>query len=263
MRPDHVITRVRHPVRFRRVAVRRVETLTPKMRRIVVGGDDLEGFSSLGFDDHVKVFFPDTGGRLVDGVAGDNGIVFPEGARPEARDFTPRRYDPARRELTLDFSLHGRGPAATWAAAAHPGAPLGVGGPRGSQVVSDTFDWHLLVGDETALPAIQRRLEELPERATALVVVEVDDAREEQRTESRASIDVRWVHRDRHQSVDGAVADLTFPAGEGFAWVAGEASMARRVRQHLIQERGLAKAWIKAAAYWRLGSVGKHEVFVV
>ena len=211
------------------------------MRRVILGGDDLDGFTSPGFDDHVKLFFPD-------------------GQRPESRDFTPRRYDPARHELTIDFSLHGSGPASTWAAAARSGTPLGVGGPRGSQIVSDTFDWNLLVGDDTALPAIARRLEELPPHVKALVVVEVENA-SERIPLAHQSGEIHWVHRTGETpAVDRAVADLALPTGEGFAWVAGEASMARRIRTHLIESRGLDKAWIKAAAYWRIGTVGKHEV---
>lgn len=231
------------------------------MRRIVLGGDELDGFTSLGFDDHVKVFFPDASGYLPPASTGDDGkTAFAEGPRPEARDFTPRRYDSASRELTIDFTLHGAGPAATWAAAARPGSPLGVAGPRGSQVVSDTFDWNLLIGDETALPAIGRRLEELPARTAAIVVAEVANAGE-QLSLQRPSTDVTWVYRtDSASSLDRIVADLVLPPGEGFAWVAGEAAMARRLRTHLIQERGLDKAWVKAAAYWRIGDVGKHEV---
>lgn len=231
------------------------------MRRIVLGGDELDGFTSLGFDDHVKVFFPDATGHLPAGATGDDGkTAFAEGARPEARDFTPRRYDPASRELAIDVSLHGAGPAATWAAAAQPGSPLGIAGPRGSQVVSDTFDWNLLIGDETAVPAIGRRLEELPARIAAIVVVEVEDAGERLALD-RATTDVHWVYRKgTSPPLDRVVAELSLPAGQGFIWVAGEAAMARRLRTHLIQDRGLDQAWIKAAAYWRIGDIGKHEV---
>jgi NADPH-dependent ferric siderophore reductase len=257
----HAITRVRYQTRYRRLEVRRIESLTPRMRRIVLGGDELNGFTSLGFDDHVKLFFPDATGHLPAGATGDDGkTAFADGSRPASRDFTPRRYEPASRELTIDFSLHGAGPAATWAAAVREGSPLGVAGPRGSQVVSDTFDWNLLIGDETALPAIGRRLEELPSRVAAIVVVEVEEAAE-QLPLDRPGTDVHWVYRKGGTPpLDQLVATLALPAGDGFAWVAGEAAMARRLRTHLIQQRGIDKAWVKAAAYWRIGDVGKHEV---
>jgi NADPH-dependent ferric siderophore reductase len=259
----HSITRVKYPLRYRRVTVRHIESLTPRTRRIVLAGDELEGFSSGGFDDHVKLFFPDAEGRLPAPIVGDNGIGFPEGvAKPPARDYTPRRYDASRRELTIDFGLHARGPATTWASTAAPGATLGVAGPRGSAHVSETFAWNLLVGDDTALPAIARRLEELPAGRTAVVVVEVDDRFEQVRLESAAAVQLRWVHRHGagEDTLENVVGALTLPPGDGFAWVAGEASMARRIRRHLIDERRIDSAWVKAAAYWKIGTTGKHEV---
>ena len=194
-RSQHAITRVRHRARFRRLEVRRVESLTPRLRRVVLGGDELEGFTSPGFDDHVKLFFPDATGYLPAGMTGDNGVTaFAGGVRPESRDFTPRRYDAERRELTIDVSLHADGPATTWASAAQPGSPVGIGGPRGSHIVSDTFDWNLLIGDTTALPAIARRLEELPPHVAALAVIEVIDA-SERLPLARPSTDIHWVYR--------------------------------------------------------------------
>lgn len=263
MNQRHSLTRVRHPLRYRRLTVRRVSSLTPRVRRVVLVGDDLEGFVSAGFDDHVKLFFPDAAGVLPEAVVGENGVSFSEGQpKPEGRDFTPRRYDAKFGELTIDFGLHAHGPATAWAARAVPGATVAVAGPRGSAVLSDTFDWHLLVGDDTALPAIARRLEELPVRATALVVLEVDELSEQQPLPSPASVHATWVHRcdGGENAIDVAVAKVELPAGEGFAWVAGEASMARRIRKHFIEARGLDKAWVKAAAYWKLGATGKHEV---
>lgn len=260
---QHTITRVRHPLRFRRLTVRRVESVTPAMRRIVLGGDDLGGFVTAGFDDHVKVFVPDGSGRLPEPIVGENGLRFPEDApAPPGRDYTPRFYDAARRELTIDFGLHGQGPATAWATTAAPGSILGVAGPRGSAVISDTFDWHLFVGDDTALPAIARRLEQLPAGVIAIVIAEVDGRSGELPLPSAADVSVQWLHR-RGASPDAvadAVRQLQLPAGDGFAWVAGEASMARVVRRHLIDDRRLDAAWVKAAAYWRAGATGRHEV---
>ncbi len=90
------------------------------------------------------------------------------------RDFTPRRYDPAQDTLEIDFAIHDAGPATRWAVKAKPGDTLALGGPRGSFIIPTTYDWHLLVGDETALPAISRRLAELPARTRTVVVAEVD-----------------------------------------------------------------------------------------
>jgi len=258
--------RVRHETKTRLLQVRDVSRLTPKMVRVVVGGDALSGFVSAAYDDHVKLFFPHPGEeKPVLPTPSPNGPVYPEGVtRPAARDYTPRRYDAGANTLTLDFVLHDAGPATAWAAQARPGNFLGVGGPRGSFVIPDDFDWYLFAGDETALPAIGRRLEELPASARVLVVADVADKDEEQRFTSRASVEVRWLHRNGAGTaslLEDAIAGLTLPSGEGYAWVAAEAATAKALRRHLVEERGLDKERVKAAAYWKRGAVAVHETY--
>ena len=265
---ERTARRVRHQTKTRMLQVRDVIQLTPKMVRIIVGGDALAGFVSAAHDDHVKVFFPQPGQeKPVLPTPSPNGPVYPEGAlRPAARDYTPRRYDAAANTLTIDFVLHGDGPATAWAAQARPGNFLGVGGPRGSFIVPDDFDWYLLAGDETALPAIGRRLEELPAGARAIIVVEVADAGEQQRFDTRARIETHWLHRDGAAPGDQsllqrAIAELPLPPGDGYAWVAAEAATAKALRRLLIDERGLCKDRVKAAAYWKRGAVAVHETY--
>src|SRR6185369_9649473 len=108
-------------------------------------------------------------------------------AEPVRRDYTPRRYDAAAGELTIEFALHGDGPAARWAAQAAPGQRATIGGPRGSFVIPLDYDWHLLVGDESAMPAIARRLEELPAGATAIVILQVRDAADRRALQTSAA----------------------------------------------------------------------------
>jgi NADPH-dependent ferric siderophore reductase len=265
---DRTVRRVRHEVKRRMLRVREVRRLTPKMVRVVIGGDDLSGFVSAAHDDHVKLFFPPPGEeKPAMPTQTPNGPVYPEGVpRPAARDYTPRRYDAAANSLAIDFVLHGEGPATSWAARARPGDFLGVGGPRGSFIVPDDFDWYLLAGDESALPAIGRRLEELPPAAHALVVVEVADAGEEQTFTSRARVYARWLHRDGAEPgttslLQNAIAELRLPEGDGYAWVAAEAATAKAVRRLLVEERGLRKDRVKAAAYWKRGAVAVHETY--
>jgi NADPH-dependent ferric siderophore reductase len=186
--------------------------------------------------------------------------------RPAARDYTPRRYDAAANTLTLDFVLHDAGPATAWAAQAQAGHFLGVGGPRGSFVIPDDFDWYLFVGDETALPAIGRRLDELPASTRAMVVAEVAGKEEEQQFASRAAVEVRWLHRNTAAPgatslLQDALAGLSLPSGEGYAWVAAEAATAKALRQYLVEQRGLDKERVKAAAYWKRGAVAVHETY--
>ena len=265
---ERVGRRVRHETKTRLLQVRDVSRMTPKMLRVMVGGEALAGFVSAAYDDHVKVFFPQPGqDKPVLPTPSPNGPVYPEGAaRPAARDYTPRRYDAAANTLTIDFVLHGDGPAAEWAAQAGPGNFLGVGGPRGSFIVPDDFDWYLLAGDEAALPAIGRRLEELPASARAMVVAEVADAGEEQHFETRARLDVHWLHRNGAEPGDptllhDAIAKLSLPSGDGYAWVAAEAATAKALRRLLIDQRGLRKDRVKAAAYWKRGAVAVHETY--
>jgi NADPH-dependent ferric siderophore reductase len=260
--------RVRHETKMRLLQVREVSRLTPKMVRVVLGGEALAGFVSAAHDDHVKLFFPQPGhDKPVLPTPTPNGPVYPEGAaRPAARDYTPRRYDPAANTLTIDFVLHGEGPAATWAAQARPGQFLGVGGPRESFIVPDDFDWCLLAGDETAVPAIGRRLQELPAGTRVIAVVEVADAGEEQKLDTRAKLEMHWLHRTgaeagNHLLLQRALTEFVLPPGEGYAWVAAEASAAKALRRYLVDQRGLPKDRVKAAAYWKQGAVAVHETY--
>jgi NADPH-dependent ferric siderophore reductase len=247
--PD--IRRVRHELKRRRLSVTQVERLTSKMIRVKFAGDDLTGFTSLGFDDHIKLFLP----------AGERGGA---AEQVEMRDFTPRRYDPHRNELLIDFAVHEAGPATHWAVRAAPGTTLEIGGPRGSFIIPTQLDSHLLVGDETALPAIGRRLEELPGTTHATVVAEIDSEAEKLPLESQASLQVIWVYRHRAQpgSADSlleALRGLNIPTMGCFAWIAAESKVARRLRQFLVDERGVNKGWVKAAGYWQRGVVGAHD----
>lgn len=247
------IHRVMHEIKRRKLEVLRVVDLTPRMRRITVGGPELAGFISLGSDDHVKLFFPQNEQELAALETLELGAGKKTDAMPPMRDYTPRRYDLDALELDIDFVLHGDGPAATWAAQAKPGQFLHIGGPRGSMVVPDIFDSYLLIGDETAFPAIARRLEELPGNRHALVVVEVENALEEQPLNSAAAVEVIWVHRDDpKQDLLNTVEGLTIPSGTLYAWVATESTLSRKVRRVLLDTHGLNDEFVKAAGYWRL-----------
>ena len=243
--------RVRHQPRRRELDVLRVEKIAAHMIRVTLGGD-LEGFTSLGFDDHVKLFFP-TGKVGADGE--------PEF---ESRDYTPRRYDPQAKTLEIEFVIHDAGPATRWAEQAKAGQTLRIGGPRGSFVIPLTFDWHLLIGDDTGLPAIARRLEELPAGGRAVVLVEVDNAADEVPLKSKADVSVTYVHRNGAEpgSTDvlaRGLKSLKLPNGAYYAWVACESLTAKALRAQLIADHGANPKWIRAAGYWRRGAVAVHE----
>ncbi|QYY28659.1 siderophore-interacting protein [Cupriavidus pinatubonensis] len=261
---DLTVQRVRHPLKMRMLQVVRTRLVSPQLLRVTLQGPDLADFVSASFDDHVKVFFPQGGAnKPVMPEVGPNGVVFAEDQpRPPARDYTPRHYDPVAHELDIEFVLHGDGPASTWAAQAQPGQYLGVGGPRGSFVVPTVFDWHLLVGDETALPAIGRRLEELGPDTHALVVIEVPEAAAEIPLPSPANLQVHWLHRGdapEGSLLAPALRGIALPDGEGYVWAAGESAAMKSVRQYLVTDRGIDKKRIRASSYWKRGAAAVHE----
>jgi NADPH-dependent ferric siderophore reductase len=233
------VERVRHETKRRDLQVVRVSTPSPHFRSITFGGESLADFVSASFDDHVKL------------------ILDTDGAEPVWRDYTPCRFDRAARELTIEFALHGDGPASRWAAQATPGQHATVAGPRGSFVIPMDFDWHLFAGDDTAVPAVARRLEELPAGARAIVVLQTADAADRRRFPGAADVDVQWV-------ADGAeliraVRALQLPAGAGYAWCAGEAGAMATLRRVLVDEKGHDRHAIRAAAYWKRGASAHHE----
>ena len=250
MNSQQGIHRVSHEIKRRKLEVLRVKDITPKMRRITLHGPDLTGFISLGTDDHVKLIFattPEEQAALDSFVPGAPS----DGPKPVMRDYTPRRYDSASGELDIDFVLHGDGPAASWAEQAEPGQFLHIAGPRGSMIVPDIFDSYLLIGDETALPAIARRLETLPAHRNALVVVEVADQGEQQVFDSQAQVDVIWIVRGEQNLLD-VTRRLEMPEGKLYAWVATESGLSRKLRRVLLDEFGLEEEFVKAAGYWRI-----------
>lgn len=255
--------RVRHETRLRLLTVTAVTDITPLMRRVRLTGD-MEGFSSVGHADHIKVFlFPEGVEPLLPPI-GPNGAEFAPGTRPEMRDYTPRYWSVEEGWIELDFVLHGDGPASSWAASAAPGKTLVIGGPRGSLVIPTAFDWYLLAGDETALPAIGRRIEELPEGAPVVAVIEVDSAAEEQAFDTKADLDLIYVHRNGAAAgtttlLLDKIKSLNLPTGDAYAYIAAESTISKAIRAHLTDERGFNPEWVKAAGYWLLGTADAKE----
>jgi NADPH-dependent ferric siderophore reductase len=210
--------------------------LTPGMVRIVVGGPDLDGFGAGEFTDHyVKCRFGD-----------------------KTRSYTVRAWDPDQRLLTLDFVVHGdRGLAGPWAAQAKPGDTLQMAGPGGAYTPSSDADWHLLAGDDAALPAIAVSLARIPAGVPTFVVVEVDGPEHRQALETPGDLTVVWLDRRSGPGEDpslqlDAVKALELPDGRGHAFVHGEATTVRLLRRHLLLDRGLPTEHLSASGYWKL-----------
>jgi len=239
----------------RLLQVRRSERITPRMVRVTLAGDALAGFGGDGPDRRIKMFFPVPGqDRPAVPRATSGGPLWPAGEpRPTVRTYTVRRYDAAAGELDVDFVLHeGHGPAAAWARDARPGAWVGVSEPGGRYVPDAAATFHLVIGDESALPAVATVLEAVPADVPALAYLEVADAAEEQPLPGRAT--THWVHRaDRAPGgpLAEAVRAAVLPDGPGQAWLSGESACVRDLRRHLLDDRAFDRRAVYATGYWR------------
>ncbi|MFF2367289.1 siderophore-interacting protein [Streptomyces sp. NPDC058122] len=247
----------RKPRKPHSAKVLRTERLTPHMQRVVLGGDALTDFATSGRTDHyVKLLFGPPGVTYPEPFDMDRvREEFPREQWPVTRTYTVRAWDPEVRELTLDFVVHGdEGLAGPWALRAQPGDLVRFMGPGGAYAPDTTADWHLLAGDESALPAIAAALESLPDAATVRAFVEVSGPEEEQKVDSDAEI--VWLHRgDRPigATLVEAVRALEFPEGRVHAFVHGEAAFVKELRGLLRVERAIPREDLSISGYWRLG----------
>jgi NADPH-dependent ferric siderophore reductase len=184
-------------------------------------------------------------------------MVAVDGDRPVRRRYTIRALDHARRLLTLDVVRHAGGPGERWVAAVRPGDRIEGIGPRGKIFLAEEADWHLFIGDDSALPAYLAMAGALPAGARALVILEVPGPGSEQDLATAADAEVTWLHRNGGPAGDpaalaAAAAAVTLPPGRGHAYLAGEATVVLRLRETLAA-RGLAPEQISPKAYWGRG----------
>ncbi|MGW8482360.1 SIP domain-containing protein [Microbacterium sp. NPDC055903] len=253
-----------HPLVVRRVSVQRVEDVTPRMRRVVVGGAALgvqvidghehRAFAAPGFDDHVKLVFATDGdieAALPRQVA--TGIEWTVAEHRAARDYTPRRVDLAAGELTLDFVRHGDGPAAAWAESAKPGDELCFVGPKSSVRLPEDIDWMVLIADETGLPAVGRFLDERPAACPVHVLVTVEDEQGIQPLVVADGDSLTWTIAQGADAdaLERAVRALPIPEeGHGYVWAAAESRALLPVRRYFQREVGIPKDRLNITGYW-------------
>jgi NADPH-dependent ferric siderophore reductase len=238
----------------RLVEVRSKEQLTPHMLRIVFGGPGLEDFGAGEFTDHyVKLQVPPPGADYAAPFdLEDLKARLPKEQCPRVRTYTVRAWDPERRELTIDFVVHGdEGVAGPWATAARPGDTLQLLGPGGGYAPDPQAAWHLMVGDPSVVPAISASLERIPAGVPVHVLIEADGPGDEQPLPTPGDLHVTWVHGGPG-SVVPVVEAYTFPEGPVGAFVHGEASTVRAVRRHLLVERGVPREAMSVSGYWKL-----------
>ncbi|MER7719446.1 siderophore-interacting protein [Streptomyces flaveolus] len=235
----------------------RTERLTPHMQRVVLGGEELSAFSADTCTDHyVKLLFPAEGVTYPEPFDMERiREEFPREQWPVTRTYTVRQWDAEHREMVLDFVIHGdEGLAGPWAKRVQPGETVRFMGPGGAYAPDPAADWYLFAGDESALPAIARSLEALPDGARAFAFVEVEGPQEEQKIDS--DVEVVWLHRgDRPvgQALVEAVRGLDFPEGRVHAFVHGEAGCVKELRKLLRVEREIPREDLSISGYWRLG----------
>lgn len=261
-----------HPIVLRRAEVLAITEVTPNMRRLTIGGAELaagtmgEGldrppFVSDGFDDHVKLVVPPPDSHLPHiGTQAEQRFQWNPEVLQYTRDYTVRRWDRQANVFDIDVARHDRGLAADWAFRAQPGDPISFAGPKSCALTNTDVDWHLLLGDETALPAIGRWLEEAAEGTRAQVLIEVPTAADRQDIPTHARTDITWLVRDQvpagHSSqLLEALRALELPEGRGYLWCAGEALTLPPIRRYLRHDLGLPKEDVEVVGYWRRPTV--------
>jgi NADPH-dependent ferric siderophore reductase len=232
-------TRVRHELHVRDLDIVRVEQLSKNFVSVTLSGPQLAGFTSLSFDDHIKIM-----------------ITTPDGDQVR-RDYTPRAFDAEKLELTIEFALHEKGYASDWAKQVAVGQHLTIAGPRGSTIIPKEYAWHLLIGDSSALPAIHRRIDELPANARVMALIQIDDENDKRDMQVPSDLTVIWV-TSADELLSNLIA-LALPLGNGFIWCAGEAQVMATAKHHIIHDKQHPARNTSVASYWKRGAADFHE----
>lgn len=304
-------TRIQHnlPMILDEIEIAEIRRLSPAFVRFTFTSPALAGFGIEGgplLDQRIKLIFPEMTGRLPSFEGADESwfatwLQRPVAERGHMRTFTVRRFMDAGADsrLEVDFALHHGsdcGPAARWAAAAGVGDRVVLLGPArglpygGIEFAPGPATEVLLVGDETAVPAISAIIEDGLDGRRASAYLEVPAAADILEMVLPEDVDVTWLarqERPRGELLRAAVARRTgsimvAPAPEGevavdlwetptysssgepvaeamtspaslYAWVAGESSTVTAIRRHLVREVGLDRSQVAFMGYWREG----------
>lgn len=293
-----------------RATVARLARLTPSFIRVTFVGDDLHVFGTDRLDQRLKIVFPLEQSGISDFGADDPETVadgswytrwraLPDVERNPFRTYTVRAVRPDDREVDVDMVFHGDGgPAARWLSSAAPGSDVVLIGPDAQSIDSAVgIDWHpgdarcvLLVGDETAAPAICSILESLPAGRTARAFIEIPHEADALGIDVPAGSALTWLPRegasvgsvldpavrewvarnrpvyraalaDSAQQVDDVDVDRELiwdspeaqDSGDFYAWLAGEAGVIKTLRRFLVSETGIDRKRIAFMGYWRTG----------
>ena len=240
-----------------------VQRLTSRYVRVVLGGPGLDDYQPCEFtDQYVNALFIPDGAPYQVPFDVDEARQLPPEHRPRGRRYTIRWWDEDTRRVAIDFVIHGDvGTAGRWANRAQPGDRLQIVGPHGAYVPASDADRHLMVGDESALPAIGASLERVPAGRPVHAVLVVDDADHELELECPGDLEITWVHRDVVGDANGDCVDAVLRAVEAIdlsdgrvdVFVHGEAAEVRAVRRLLLADRGIPRDQTSISPYWRRG----------
>ncbi|MFJ6074070.1 siderophore-interacting protein [Streptomyces sp. NPDC093065] len=254
----------RKPGRLHVTRVGAVRALTPRMRRITFADPELTGFLSNGTDQHVAMYFYEPHVTLPRPFTIEAARDLLPVARPRLRRYTIRHHRPKSGEVDMDFVLHGADQLASgWAERARPGDEAIWFGPTPAYPLGTEAAWTVLLGDETALPAVAVILEELPAGHPVTVLVEVADAEEELPLPTRADARVRWLHRRGRPAGELLARHATAlrtPPGRGRVWGGAERETIRTLRHHFTRTLGMDRADTHLTAYWTRGATQDSEV---
>lgn len=228
------------------------EQLSPGFIRLTLGSAEMANFISLGFDDYVKLLLPQAGLEKPNLPQMRDDRPHLDGERPIMRDYTPINYSAEYKSVQLDFAIHSGGPALEWAMRAPIGQWAGLAGPRGSMTLPTDLPWYVLFGDETALPAIERFLQENHSQVPIVVRVQINDPADRREWQVLPNIDIEYV-----DSLEQAAHDLNLPAGDGFCWGACEYQQAAALRE-ILTGKGVPATHMNVSSYWRAG-VADHQ----
>lgn len=304
-RPTYILTRVE---------VRAVDRVSPSFVRVTLGGAELSDLGTPGevYDSRVKLVFPPASGVLaeIDRSTHDwwgSYLAVPEGERGSMRTYSVRELrvaDDGSTEVDIDFVLHLEpgltGPASRWASTAAVGQELWLVGPRrgvrahgGAEYAPGAATSVVLVGDETAAPAIARILEDAPRDLRGVAFIEVPSPADVLAIDVPAGVDVHWLPRDagephglrlipavlEHLGDDDASDEIRVTDIEGedllwetpeysglgeeiardddpagrYFWIAGESGVVTTLRRHLVKDLGVDRAQVAFMGYWRRG----------
>lgn len=247
-----MILNPKHRPQTRQVTVQKIDQVTPRVRRFVLGGAPLAGFRIPRPGAHIKLLFG----------ADPNEPIDPKKMRSQMRTYTPRHFNPETNELTVEFVLHGSGLASTWAAQAQVGETITVAGPGGGMDIPDTLAVMVMLVDESAIPAAGVVLEALPASCIPIVICEVEDAHEQRSLSSKIEVQPTWLFRQEQSASPGILLEHYLPkvladienVDEIFWWIACEANAMRRMRSQLLNQQGVSKDRLVSRGYWKSGA---------